>query len=100
MNHIIVKGEVCYADEFDCEAIFVTTQEKWDSICEKTERDFNGSVEVCFGTNEYMEFASYEDWIQNFKVCPISEATYNELKLIFPRPFGTGAHMFHIRGYM
>ena len=116
MKHLLVKGLVDYADEFDCEFFGIFTDKEWDDLCaevkhafekqedkeEKVDLDaepdadpdefrFPKEYEVYFGTNECLRFESYENWFEAFEVREISKEDYMFLKVQFGEQYGTGA---------
>ncbi len=94
MQKLLVKGDTCYADEFQCEYFGVFTQEEWDKITAAAKARFDeadgNEVELYFGTNECNTFESYEDWFNDFTISEISDELYTTLKKYFGKTFGTG----------
>ena len=85
---IIVKLDTNWADEFDVETIWFTTNikfEKWKAEIIKT---FKPRVEIYFGTNEFIDFDRVEEIIDNLTTKEISEQTYNEMKDFLGEEFG------------
>ena len=101
-KYIIAKYNKCYADEFDCEGFGIYTKKDWEKICKKTEAAFEkcNHVEVSFGTNEGLDFSSYDEWFDSFDITEIEEDEANKLIKIFGESFGTGSNMLDVVVYM
>lgn len=98
-KYILVKYSADYADEFDCEGFGIFEKTEWEEIKKETEKSFeeDGSKERCFGTNEYLQFEDYDDWLRSFKEYDISEEEAETFKRLFgKRPFGTGSGIFYL----
>ena len=102
MKYIVAKYSADYADEFDCEGFGVFSKKQWDKLCKDTEKVFEskGSIEVGFGTNEYLEFESYDDWFNTFDIYEVEEAEANLLIKLFGEAWGTGSGILDIKSYM
>jgi hypothetical protein len=114
MKHLLIIASIDWADEFNCDMFGVFTDEQWKTLCEKTKKFFkkwetddfkddeekpyseSGEVECGFGTNEYLTFSSYEDWIGNFETKVITQEQYNFLKKSFGKTWGTASGAFYI----
>lgn len=59
-----------YADEFDLEGFKIFTQEEWDAYVKGLQK-LEYPTMTYFGTNEYVEYESFEDLIRRYKVIPI-----------------------------
>lgn len=102
-EYILVVGRADYSDEFDCEAILITTMAEFEEIKANAKAAFCGvkNIEIPIGTNESLFFSSYDEWLSKLKVSIISEITYNELTRIFvSQEFGTGSEMFYPSDYL
>ncbi len=107
MKNLLVKASIDYADEFDCKMFGVFTEEKWNEVCENAKKRFagdsseddsedddsedSGTVEIYFGTNEALEFDSYNQWFKKMKITEISADEAEFLKKHFGKTFGTGS---------
>ncbi len=74
-THVLVKATPNYADEFNCDSFGVFSKATWEMICKRTKTEFteNSDVEVCFGTNESLQFHDYKDWERDAEVTEITE---------------------------
>lgn len=110
-DHLLIKGDFDYADEFGCECFYVVTKKEWKSYCEGVRKGFeknDGTIEICFGTNEYLEVDSYEDWMRNLEEVPITKAEAEFLVKSFGSSYhkvgtltwGTGDRIFSIGDYL
>lgn len=95
---LLVQGSCDYSDEFDCRFLCYMTSDEWekDKAAAQLYFEENGTAEVYFGTNEWLEFDSYEDWEDCFTVTEISKSTFKEMKAIIPYAFGTGVGIFDL----
>lgn len=77
---VMSKGLVDYADEFDVEFLnvysLVDLKEKLEII---KSLNFNAE-ELYFGTNEYIKFQNYEDFVSDMIFSIICEKTYKIIK--------------------
>ncbi len=98
MKYLLITASICWADEFDCEIFGVYTDEQWKKLCADTKKFFKaaGEVEVCFGTNEELQFSDYKDWSRQFTKKEITEEQYNFLLETFGENWGTGSGAFEI----
>lgn len=95
-----VKFESNYADEFDCEILWVMTEEERDMMYSTLSDYFFDEDEpeepkrvafLYFGSNEALEFGSLEELQDCFSSKEISPMTYIEMKaFIGERGVGTG----------
>lgn len=102
MKFLLIKASICWADEFDCEVFGVFTDKEWKDICKKTKKTFeeNGQIEVAFGTNQCLEFSSYEDWLCHFKKTEITGLEAKFLKDNFGNMYGTGSGVFEVYNFI
>ena len=57
--YLLVKLDMNWADEFDVNAFWVTTQNRYDQFLRTIiEYDFSDNDEIYFGTNEWISFSS------------------------------------------
>ena len=63
-NYVIVKAEFDWADEFDCECIFVGPREAWEKMAADANKvlEQQGEQEAGFGTNEELQIHGGDDW--------------------------------------
>lgn len=96
MKYYLLNFTDNYADEFDVYGFKVLTEEEYkkgkiDSEeafrlrMEDTRANHRGdkSVQISFGTNEWVEYYRFEDYLKSFKVTEISEDEYNVLAKLF-----------------
>lgn len=84
MNFAIVKLSYNYADEFQVEALWLTTENEFISFLEELEkRDISEFYEVPFGTNEFFFFDDLEAITNALTTATISELTFDEMYDIF-----------------
>ena len=80
MNFVTVKLSYDYADEFQVEALWLTTGDEFISFLEELEkRDISEFYEVPFGTNEFFFFDDLEAITNALTTATISESTFNEM---------------------
>jgi hypothetical protein len=71
-----------YADEFDVEGFAFLKEDDWEYIKrEAAATEF--PIEIYFGTNEFMEYDTSEEFINMFRVTPITEESIKELEKLF-----------------
>jgi len=105
MKYFLVKENSNWADEFDLEGFKVFKSKSLDSLKStllsqfvaergKTEED-PFPTECSFGTNEYIEIESEEEFFESLTIIEINEDEYKCLKKLFPHcndwAFGTTA---------
>lgn len=97
MKYYLLNFTDNYADEFDVYGFKVLTEEEYLKQKESSEKAFelrleaaknskygpNDCVEIGFGTNESVEFYSFENYMDSIKVMEINEDEYNVLAKLF-----------------
>ena len=84
MIFVAVKFSYNYADEFQVEALWLTTEEEFNSFLDNLEkRDVTEFDEIPFGTNEFFFFDNLEAIINSLTVLTISELTFDEMYDVF-----------------
>ncbi len=91
-QYVLIKGCSNYSDEFDCEFFRIELKDKWVKFQAIVEKYFS-PFKIWFGTNESVEFQSYQHWCNSFVASEISEHDYNFLKGKFGTEFGTGSNI-------
>lgn len=87
--YLLVKLDMNWADEFDVNAFWVTTQNRYDQFLRTIiEYDFSDNDEIYFGTNEYISFSSTNKLLNSLKVTPITEEFYSQLLAHFGEEYG------------
>lgn len=89
-KYILVKLDYSWADEFYVNALWVTTQDEYNAFLDKLETlDINDSVEIYFGTNEWISFYSYESLYESLSETNISKEFHDEfIKSVGSSEFG------------
>lgn len=88
-KYLLIKYNGDWADEFDVDLLWVTTEEEFEQWKnELSTKDINESVEIYFGTNEFISFSSYEEIIENIEVSEISKDFYNTFIKLIGNSFG------------
>ena len=82
MGYILVTLEKDYADEFTVFGFKIFTKRQWKSELKKFE-SITYPCEFYFGTNEMLEFDSFEDVQREFLVQDISKDEYEVFKKYF-----------------
>lgn len=83
---MLVKGSVDWADEFNCEFFGVFSNDAWEKRKKTVEVSFEeneGEREIGFGTNEDLRVDSYDNWINQLEVTPITEEEAKVLHKLF-----------------
>lgn len=76
---VLVKLNYCWADEFDVEALWMTTEKEYNEYIEKLDKCIiDDSIEIYFGTNEYISFGSTEELKESLSIREVSDSFYNE----------------------
>lgn len=72
---LLVKYSDNWADEMDVEGCRVYRKSEWDIFCKAAKMEFkeNGSYVYYVGTNEDIEYRSYEDFMSQFEVKSITK---------------------------
>lgn len=72
---LLVTFNCDYADEFDVRGSMPMSQSEYDAMIEKTitKLEQEGSIELWFGTNEYVEFSCEQEVRDAYKTTPITE---------------------------
>lgn len=96
MKYYLLNFTDNYADEFDVYGFKVLTQEEYEKGKINSEEAFkmrlenvrsnhkrDKCVEISFGTNEWVEYYKFEDYMKTIKVTEINEDEYNVLAKLF-----------------
>ncbi len=86
--YLLVKFDGNYADEFDMEGFTVFSLSEWYWHCWKILGDATFPQECYFGTNEFFEFESAEDYLRNFSLKLITKAEAETLYKLFNGHYG------------
>lgn len=84
-KHLLITLNRDWADEFSVEGMVVLTASEWEAHKEVARKHFekNGNAEIYFGTNEFLEFSSHEEYVKEFKVTELTSVQYDVLKTLF-----------------
>lgn len=85
----LVQVSFDYADEFQCEEFQVMSEEKYEAWIKQIKSLIKEDDEFYFGTNEYLEFESFEEFNEGLTVYDITEEEYQIFQKYFPHSFGT-----------
>ena len=88
MNYVIVSLGVNWADEFDVNSLWVTTQEEYEDVLRDIDKNFVSDVEIYFGTNESICFDSKDDLLECIDSAPISKEFYDEFLTLIGETYG------------
>lgn len=114
LDYVFATAKYDYADEFYCEVIFCGSRENFEKLKEEARKFFERlpgcSAWFCFGTNEYLDIPSYQNFLLEYdgvtpkiRDYPISFEEYQKFMKIFDRVnekgwfvYGTASHVFEI----
>lgn len=84
MQRYLIKFESDYADEFDVHGIMLCTEDELINMKMRVKsHDFQKQSDFYFGTNEALEFASYEQWEEDIEVTKVTDDIYVNLCRLF-----------------
>jgi len=76
-KYILATYETNYADEFDVQSIWLTTEAKWKKWVKNGKKlqnlENHSCYEISFGTNEYIEISSFQEVLEKCKVQELTE---------------------------
>ena len=88
-KYLLIKLDYYWADEFACDSLWVTTQEEYDTWKAKlSECVIDGSTEIYFGTNEYINFESKEELFNSLVVTEITSSVHSFIIALIGKTFG------------
>ena len=79
MYKVLVTFKSNWADEFDVEGFKIFEKEEWEDLVEEMHTEVEFPHECHFGTNEWIDFESPEEYLA---CCKIQELTYLEATVI------------------
>ena len=89
MKYLLIKMDGCWADEFDVESLWVTTEDVFEDWKKTLLLKYvNEDKEVYFGTNEWIYFDSVEDILSSLSVIEIDSNFYNKFIEYIGEEFG------------
>jgi NurA-like 5'-3' nuclease len=100
---LLVKFDDNWADEMDVSGFkLFDNLDAWNAaiaefkaekeIVDGEDNEDNGYFEVCFGTNEYIEYETVEEFLTQFDITEISDAAAAVIETLFPeaKSYGYG----------
>lgn len=88
MRYFLVKQSGNWADEFDTEGFHLFTETEWEHYKAKVKKIRFSGREFYFGTNEFMEWDSADDYLNELDVKEISELEYHTVLKLFGDDYG------------
>lgn len=84
-KQLLITLDRDWADEFNVEGFVVLPASEWEDHKRLAKEHFekNGSVELYFGTNEFLEYSSYEEYVGEFEVTELTSDQFEVLKNLF-----------------
>lgn len=82
-KYLLISLDTCWADEFDVNGLWVTTQDEYDVFLKRLNEVNFKNQEIYFGTNEAVEYSSKEDFLSDIFVTEVSESFHDEFYSIF-----------------
>jgi hypothetical protein len=84
-KHLLITLDRDWADEFNVEGFVVLTAAEWEDHKQLAKKHFeeHGSVELYFGTNEFLDYSSYDEYVKEFEVTELTQAQLDVLKSLF-----------------
>ena len=99
---ILVKFEDNLADEMDVSGFKIFDNlDAWNKALSefKSELEIEEDdqyFEVCFGTNEYIDYHSFSNFLKNFEIIEISKDTAEIIGVLFPKAKSYGYGHFPV----
>jgi hypothetical protein len=84
-NYLLIKYVGYWSDEMNIYGLILITQSAWEKICDRVRESFESTtcIEWGIGTNESIQFGSYDDWFRSFVIAPINLHEVKSLCSIF-----------------
>lgn len=83
MTHYVAKFCADYADEFNVYGIRLFTEESFDRFMDQVQQMSFDGREFYFGTNEFVEFSSSEEYLNAIDLEKVTEEEYELFKRVF-----------------
>lgn len=97
--YLLIKLAMNWADEFDVDSFWVTTQARYDRFLKTViNYEFTDDNEIYFGTNEFVSFGSTDELLSSLKVTPITKEFHDQLIAHFGEEYGL-VYLTHIEEY-
>jgi hypothetical protein len=99
---ILVKFDDNWADEMDVSGFKIFNNlDAWNKALSefKSEKEIEEDdqyFEICFGTNEWIEYDSFGDFLKNFEIVEISKDTAEIIDGLFPEADSYGYGHFPV----
>lgn len=87
MKYYLVKFYDDWADEFDVEGFMCLTESEYQTMIEDARSVLYPRTKY-FGTNEFFEYCSFEDWVDHLEIKEISKEQYDTLDHVGLSSFG------------
>ncbi len=89
MNYLLIQLKDTWADEFDVDCLWVTTEEEFKAWKhDLSKRNIKESIEIYLGTSEWITFDSFERIINSLIITPISNTFYIDFVNMIGETFG------------
>lgn len=89
MNYLLIKYNNSWADEFNINCLWVTTEEEFEEWKEDLlRRDVSEYEEIYLGTNEWVNFYSSQEIIDSLSIERISKSFYVDFINMIGETFG------------
>lgn len=93
-QYVLVKHQDNYADAFDINTVFVFKYDEFNKHLKRIEETFE-NIDIYFGTNEWLTYESFEDFMDTLNIKYISDKEYHEFRsLMNCSAFGSITHLF------
>lgn len=89
MRKLLVNFDSNWADEMDVEAFVVVSKKSWDKNMKMAKENWpDNGVEVYIGTNEQLDFYSFEEFESCLKLTELKPVEVKTLEKLFDGAFG------------
>jgi len=113
-KYVLITHDEDWADEFNATGFHVMTEKEWDEHKVRAKKIFDDQpyvkdwqdnrhprpVEYYFGTNEFLEWDTYDRWLEDIKVTKLTDALAATLRSLF-KPwmrYGFGIIPYELQG--
>lgn len=81
-NLFLIKFKDNWADEMDIEGGQIMTEKEFHDYFNAVKKAFNecNYINFCIGSNEFIEYESYEDFFKSIQIIKISKDEYKVLQ--------------------
>lgn len=81
-QYILIRYDDNWADEFEVSGFYATTIDEWEKFVHEVSQA-SYPQEIYFGTNEFVEFETFEDFYNKLTIVHISEDEFITLGRLF-----------------